>query len=242
MSLEQILLTITIIFAGHFVKGFSGFGSAIVAAPLLALFMPLRTVVPLMALVSLPAGVFMVATTWRHVAWRETLLVSVGMIVTTWAGLPVLLAVENQVLKQAFAVVMVLFVLPALWGRGPVRQRRAHPLVTLLVGVVAGLTGILFAVPGPPLVLYFTYTMSDDVDRFRGTLSAILLINAAIQAVAFAGEGVLTVELLVLSVALVPVLVAGLWLGGWLVRRVQVRRFRQAVAGILIANAVLLWF
>jgi len=241
MSPGQIVLVAAIIFAGHFVKGFSGFGSAIVAAPLLALFMPLRAIVPLMALVSLPAGAYMVIATWRHIDWRETLLVSVGMIVTTWIGMQVLLTVENQVLKQAFAVATVLFVLPALWDRRPVRRRRAHPLATLLVGTVAGLTGVLFAVPGPPVVLYFTYTMTDDVNRFRGTLSAIFLSNALIQVVAFAGEGVLTADLLLLAGVLMPSLLAGLWVGSWLVQRVQVRRFRQAVAGILIANAVLLW-
>ncbi|MBU0491701.1 MAG: sulfite exporter TauE/SafE family protein [Chloroflexi bacterium] len=242
MTPEQILLTILIIFIGHMIKGFTGFGSALVASPLMAWFMPLRAIVPLMALIGVPSGAYMMAVTRRHIDWRETLLVSAAMIVTTWIGMQVLLTVENQILKQAFAVVTVLFTLPILWNRMPTRQRRSHPLATLLVGAAAGLAGILFAVPGPPLVLYFSYTMTDDVDRFRGTLSAIFLSSGLIQTVAFAGEGMLTPDLLGLAVALTPVVFVGLWAGDWLVRRAPAQRFRWVVAAVLIANAVLLWF
>lgn len=95
MGLEEFTLATGIVFLAYFVKGFSGFGSAIIAAPLLALFLSLQTAVSLLAILGLVANVLMAWVTWRHIDCRETALISEGLlpfplVLTALALIPVM--------------------------------------------------------------------------------------------------------------------------------------------------------
>ncbi len=239
MGFEEIVFVTGIVFLAYFTRGFSGFGAAIVAAPLLVLFLPMQTMVLLLAMLGIPANVLMVWLTWQHVAWGEALLISAGMAVSTFLGMQVLFTLDDRLLKQIFAVAMVLLALLSLWRPAEASTRRRNPALEFAAGALGGLTGALFAINGPPVVLYLTYTM-DDKDRFRGTLSVIFLLGALWKGVVFLGRGLLTLQSVWVSLALWPVLALALFLGGRLSGRVNMERFRQIVVGLLVLNAALL--
>lgn len=245
MSFEEIVLVTGIVFLAYFTKGFSGFGEAIVAAPLLALFLPLQTVVPLFAMLAILSNALMVWFTWRHIAWGEALLISAGTAVSTLLGVQVLLNLDDRLLKQIFAVAMVLLAIPSLWRPAGTTTRRRNLALEFAAGALSGLTGTLFAIGGPPVVLYLTHTM-DDKDRFRGTLSGTFLLSALWRGVVFFGHGLLTLQLAWIALALLPVLALALYLGGRLSGKVNMERFRQIVVGLLVLSAALLllktWF
>src|SRR5262249_819498 len=56
-----------VVFAGFGVRGFTGFGAVMAAIPLLALRMPLKQAVALLAVLSLVNGFWLVADAWAHV-------------------------------------------------------------------------------------------------------------------------------------------------------------------------------
>ena len=76
-SYGQIALTALIVCVAFVVRGMSGFGSSLVAMPLLALIMPIHTAVPLMGLLAfvlicclLTATVVVAAVATAGAAWR----------------------------------------------------------------------------------------------------------------------------------------------------------------------------
>ena len=58
LSFEALLLITLIVFLGGLIKGFLGFGMPLFATPLLALFMPLLSVIPMMAVPVLASNIY----------------------------------------------------------------------------------------------------------------------------------------------------------------------------------------
>ena len=69
-TLTQVLLTAAVVYAAFFVRGMSGFGTSLVAMPLLVFVLPIRTAVPLMGLLVFVLFVFLTIRDRRDVLWR----------------------------------------------------------------------------------------------------------------------------------------------------------------------------
>lgn len=69
----QIVLSITIIFIAYTIKGLSGFGSGLIAIPLLAFIFPLTVIVPLLGLLSYSGTIMQSVHLRKQVVWRDML-------------------------------------------------------------------------------------------------------------------------------------------------------------------------
>ena len=79
MSSEHIAATAAILLAAYFIRGITGFGSGLISVPLLALFLPLTFVVPVILLLDFTASLVIGGFSRQHVRWRELLiLIPVG--------------------------------------------------------------------------------------------------------------------------------------------------------------------
>jgi len=110
----------------------------------------------------------------------------------------------------------------------PHRRRRAE----LGIGIVAGFTGGIAGVWGPPTVLYLTAIETAKAEQMRvqgivyGAGSLVLLVSHL-------GSGVLNAQTIPLSVAMLAPCLAGLVLGYWAHARMDQARFKQATLFVL---------
>jgi len=109
LSLTQIVLSIVIIFIAYTIKGLSGFGSGLVAIPLLAFMFPLDFIVPALALLSYIGTIIQSVTLRKHAVWRDiwpllpfSLL---GISVAIW----LLVSVDAKILTMALGVLVLLY-------------------------------------------------------------------------------------------------------------------------------------
>ena len=73
LSWLQILLAILVIFIAYIIKGLSGFGSGLVAVPLLAFILPLIVIVPILGLLSYGGTVMQSISLRKQVVWPDLL-------------------------------------------------------------------------------------------------------------------------------------------------------------------------
>ena len=71
MTIETFAPALAIILGAYFIRGITGFGSGLIAVPLLALILPLQTVVPLVLVLDLCASLIMSHKARAHVQWAE---------------------------------------------------------------------------------------------------------------------------------------------------------------------------
>jgi len=154
--------------------------------------------------------------------------VAIGIPVGAWAlGLS-----DAGVLLKALGVVLLIV------GTGflivpPHRVVRWPGWVAGPVGLSSGLLTGLFGTGGPPLVMYYQLSGADKA-AFRGNLMAIFLLMTFIRVPSYVGMGLITAERLWSSLAVLPAVLAGAWIGNRLHLRIEEATFRRLVAGALV--------
>lgn len=210
MNPETLLPALAIIFSAYFIRGITGFGSGLIAVPLLALFLPLQTVVPLVLVIDVSASLIMSSNARAHVQWKEIMPLLPTMLLGTITGATLLVSLPREPLLTALALFVILFGLRYLLNiHGDKQISRGW---SVPVGLIGGLIGAMFGTGGPPYVIYLTHRTKDK-SRLRATLSGLFMLEGSFRVVVFLITGLLGMHLLPLLFTLAPVMILALYLG-----------------------------
>jgi uncharacterized membrane protein YfcA len=236
---ELILLAGVIVFIGHFIKGFSGFASALFAIPLLALFLDIKFVVPVFLLFDLISGLILTIQTRRFIDRKSGFLILSGLAIGTAVGTYMLVSFGNEALKSVFGVIVILFALKILILDKDGVKRRISKAWAPVSGIAGGCTGAMFGLNGPPMVLYLTYRPMDR-QVFRATLYGLFFVDACYRLVLFSVHKLITLEVIKFALYLSPFLLIGLFLGSRLHTQAGESLFQKIIASILVITGLFL--
>lgn len=242
IGLSTLLLAGVIIFGGHFVKGVSGFGSALFAVPLLLLILDIKIVTPTFLLFDLASGVLLVASNWRSINRRLLLLLLSGMIVGSGLGTWILVSFDHEILKRILGVLVTAWALTMLLESQPeilTSRGTLGDALAPLSGFLGGTLGAMFSVNGPPIIIYLSHVLGDK-QVFRATLYGVFFADACYKFVLFTLGGLLDRKVFGLAALLAPFLVVGVAAGSWLQRFLDQAMFRKTVAAMLAVTGVLM--
>jgi uncharacterized protein len=205
-------------------RSFTGFGFALAAVPVLSLLLPPTEAVVLSSALALALGVVSVRRFWSHVVWTKLFAMGAMSIIGTYIGVRILVSMSTSV----FQVCVGLSVLAACIAlkASPDKASGERPLVGGVAGFVSGLMNGAMAIPGPPIIVYALYVERDPV-RSRALMMCFFSLSAAIALTAFAGNGLLDVELLPFILFALPALFLGDWIGAGLFRRHADQLYRR---------------
>ncbi len=238
--------------AAGFTQGFAGFGSTVIALPLLVAVLGMRVAVPLGCLMALTINVALVGRLFGHMR-RGPLTV---LLLTSLPGMAVggrLLSVAPEAWLEGLlgAMVLAFTVFAARTaptgnddGAAPPLHAAGTPLrhvVTVAVGLVSGALGAAVGINGPPVV---AWAMRQGWGRhaLKATLVGYFLL-AGVGIVGAQGlHGELTGRVLLLFCAGLPALAAGLYGGHLCFGRLDEAAFRRVLLGLFaVSGAGLLW-
>lgn len=218
-SMSAALITIMAgIFAAGFLRGFTGFGLALAAVPILALVLPPQLVVPIIVTLQLLSGAIDIPLAWRAADWRSLPWLAAGMVICTPLGLLALSFMSADVARLVLGGLILGSV--AMLARGA--RLPAHPRlwITLLVGAISGVMNGLAAMAGPPAVVYFL-AQARTPQVIRATTISYFVLTAIAAIIPMAWRGLATWETTIWGLVSLPALLAGQWLGTMGFRRVS---------------------
>jgi uncharacterized membrane protein YfcA len=216
------------------VFGMTGFGSSLVAMPLLVLVVPLRTAVPLMLVFDLVSGLLLGLRNRRHIDRREGVRLVPFMLAGMAAGVMALVRTPERRLLAVLGLFILALSVWNLAGRGG--PRRLTPAWAAPFGIVGGFFTALFGTGGPFYTIYLTCRMHDKL-ALRATIGGVLFFSAVARLVLFSGAGLYGQPgLPQLAAVLLPFALGGLYLGNRLHRRLPDDRVRQAIWMVLLAG------
>lgn len=217
---------------GALVQGAVGYGMAMVAAPLLALFDPALVPVPLLLLATVHS-VLAVIRDGRHADWPGVGWAMLGRLPGTALGVLAVMTLSQRL----FALVVGLCVLACVVLSLLTWQPRPRPRSLLLAGIASGAGGTAASIGGPPVALLY---QNEAGPRVRGTLSAYFVLGSVMSIAALAAAGQVTSESLASTALLTPFLLAGFALSGPARQVLDKGWTRRAVLAVATASAVLL--
>jgi len=238
LPLETLLLAGLIVSGAYVVFGLTGFGSTIIAVPLLALLVPIKFAVPLMMLLDL-AATLIVGVKFRKDIRRDELgWLVVFMLFGMFIGLTLLIKLPEHALLLALG----LFVLGyAAWGllrKGPlpsIRRAWSGPF-----GVAGGALSALFGTGGVVFAIYLSGRLTDK-DELRTANSMMIMASAVARIFLFGASGLLTQEgLLGAALMLVPAMLLGFFAGNRLHSSVPSAMVVKAMHAVLVVAGITL--
>jgi uncharacterized membrane protein YfcA len=229
-----------IVFLASLIRSTFGFGEALIAVPLLALFLPVSVAAPLVVLLSTVIAAIVVVQDWHKIHLRS----AAWLLAPTFLGIPLgialLASTHQQLVKATLAVLLIAFSGYSLFRRNPPQLHNdSHPLM-LLCGFVAGILGGAYGMNGPPLVIYGAMRRWSP-QHFRATLQGYFLPASLLTLAGYWYRGLWTPAVTHASLVSLPALIPAMLLGRWLNHRLRGDAFLRYVhAGLVCIGLVLL--
>lgn len=236
-SAVQWATLVAVVLLAGFVRGFTGFGSALVMAPSFAVTVGPHWGVAIIALLNLATAGQLVRQSLSAVDWSVVGPMALAAVVGIPLGVWLLASIDaEQVTRLVSLAVIGAGIM--LWVGLRRRGGFAWP-VTTLVGLASGfLTGV-GGIGGPPAVLYLV-SGNEGAARSRASFIVYFAIIQAVVVVPLLVAGIVTFPALCASLALLPAYFISTQLGAALFGRMRPTvMFDRLVIGLLIGVGLL---
>ncbi len=232
---EGVWLVVLAAFAGGIVRGFTGFGTAMVYLPVAGLFLTPFEALTTLIVKDLIGPLIHVPRAFREGDSRDVVRLGLGAFFAVPMGVWVLTLVTPEGFRWGVSLIaLVLLVLLASGFRYP--GRLTAPLV-YAAGALGGFLGGFVGLPGPPVImLYLASTLPAPV--VRANLMLYLILADVLMLAVIGWKGYLVHSALVLGALLIPPYMAGNWVGALLFRPEAEVGYRRVAYAIIAGSAV----
>ena len=233
----QYGLVVLILITAYTFRGVSGFGSGLIAIPLLVLILPISIVVPMMVLLDFIASV---SHSIRHrevTRWKMIFPLLPFTLAGVLLALFIFKTVDTNLLVKTLGVVILLFAIYNFIS--PTPHRQGGKLWAVPAGVFGGLVGTLFGTGGPFYVIYLQLRHLNKA-AFRATIATIFMIDGGIRVGGFALSGFFTHQTLLLTALGLPIMGLAMYVGGHIHTSISQTTFHRAIGVLLLVSGAAL--
>ncbi|MDP9651075.1 sulfite exporter TauE/SafE family protein [Paraburkholderia caledonica] len=236
----QLLVLCAGVAVAYVIFGLAGFGTALVAGPVLAQFVPVATIVPLLALLDFVAAGVNVARDGKAADTSELKRIVPAMALGSLCGATILLLGRPEVLLLALGVFAVGYAIYSLSGYKS--GARFTPRAALPLGLVGGVFSALFGSGGFIYAIYLAGRIEAS-ERIRVTQSTLIGLSTLTRALLFLLAGVYANrQMLLLAASLLPAMLIGATVGRRITLALSRAQFLRIVSAIVLCSGTaLIW-
>ena len=234
-SISWVLALCAVFFAA-FIRGITGFGFALILAPVLLLILNPTSVVVVNLFLGLLSNILVLSYSLKKVNLKKIL----PMVMSSSLGIPlgawIITLTTPSTLKILIGGVTVSFaVLLALgFSKAFTREKLACSVAGFLSGILSSSTSL----GGPPVVL-FMHNQNWQREMIHTSLATYFLFACSWSLVVLSVAGMVDTKIIASAASLVPALLAGVGLGMVVFRRINTRYFRWLSIAIVICSGIL---
>jgi hypothetical protein len=237
MSLEgaaAALALAPIAFAGGFIQGLTGFGSALVTIPLATFFVPLPFALAVFAIVDFANGLRLGLENPKNAVLGDIARMVPLMIVGIVTGTTLLVNLPRNASLIALGTFVLAYAVYSL-------VRRGGPAVVsrnwaFFAGFCGGLSGTLFGAGGPPYAIYLSHRPLTK-EQFRATMTLTTIFSIGLRLIAFAVTGLLTRDgVWIAAAASIPAGLFAIYFASKIFRAISREMVMRGVAILLLAS------
>jgi len=235
--MTALLVAGLIFLLAGFVQGLTGFGSALVAIPLLSFLFDIKTAVPLCMLNGLIITSYLAFTLRRHLDRDKIAPLLIGALPGPGVGVYLLKEVDGSLIRYGIGVLLIGYsVFNLIISPRPLNPGRGWGY---LAGFLTGTIGAAFSAGGPPAIIYTTLT-SWKKDQIKATLTGFFVVNGYITAMVHAVSGVTTLTTVKIFAVTAPFVLIGTTIGSLVSRRVNRKTYLKIIYFFLIGMGIMM--
>ncbi|MET0051853.1 MAG: sulfite exporter TauE/SafE family protein, partial [Candidatus Thiodiazotropha sp.] len=225
--------------SAYIVRGIAGFGSGLIAIPLLALIMPLSIAVPMIVLLDYVASASHGLSNRKAIQWRDLLPLLPFSLLGVVLALYLFQSLDTQVLIRGLGIFLLLFAVYSLFSFTP----KSQPSILWAIpgGILGGLIGTLFGTGGPFYVIYLKLRGLQK-NSFRATFAAIFLLDGLGRISGYLITGFFDLNQILLTALALPLMAVGMYVGGQIHTNLSQQTFQRGISVLLIFSGLSLLF
>jgi uncharacterized membrane protein YfcA len=230
---------ILILCGGVLIQALVGFGSALIAMPLLIQLIGIRTAAPLFALVAITIEALLILRYRHTLRWEAVQRLVIGALCGIPLGIIGARAIDERLAMLLLGLLTAGYGMYALLGLKV--HGMQHPNWGYGIGFISGLLSGAYNTGGPPYVIYGTSQAWQPVE-FKANLQSVFVVNSITVNMLHWVNGGITPNVAWFYVLATPVVLVTLWIGFRLDKRINPTHFRKIVLILLVIIGLSLIF
>lgn len=218
-------------------RGLTGFGAGMIFVPLAGGAVGPLAAIGLIWTIDTPTVLSVAPGAIRRGDWRQTGILFAGWAITTPGAITMLKWLDPMSVRWIVSLLILTAV--ALLVCGWTYRGKPTPRLAFATGVVAGITGGLTGLSGPPIVILWLAAATATAMNVRDNLNLFFLVTTAVYLVLFAMAGILNGPVIRLGLLLAVPYGAGVIAGTLTFRMLGERNYRRAAYFVVGCAAIL---
>ena len=203
-------IVLTIVTLAGFLRGFIGFGSALICIPVVSLLFGPRVAVPVVTLISMPGAIQLLPDAIRHSERAIVWPIALGIFLAAPVGTSILVAVDPAIMKIVISALVIAMV--AFLAMGWQLKQQVHRGMLLFAGGVGGFVQGVSGMGGPPVVAV-ALSRTGAPERQRGNVLGVMTAISVSALIPQYSYGLFTPQAIAIAaIFLLPHLFSN-WLG-----------------------------
>lgn len=235
-SIVQISVMLMAVLCSYIIFGMIGFGTALIASPVLLQFLPLAEIIPLLALLDLCTALSNLIRDGKKADITELKRLIPLMCVGSLIGFLLLLKIKPETSLLAFAVFILLYALYALSGIQPERRFDSKHVVPF--GFGGGLLGAMFGSGGFMYSIYLNGRLQDP-QKIRITQTTLIGCSTLLRVILFALAGVyFSWHIFALMLLFIPSMLIGSYVGKHITLKLSKAQFLKIIHVVIFFSGL----
>jgi len=209
-SIHLIFLTIIVIIIGGILRGFLGFGPALLTIPMLAyIYSPTEALV-IHIIMEIPSTVFLLPTALKYSDKRAILPIFLAMVSFIPVGMYLVVILDPEIIRRTISIIVLVLVamLSSGWDLKSFIGLKSMILSGMIGGFIQGIAGI----GGAPIVTILL-ARNDSEDVSRGNILFLMGAIVVFSIISQSLYGLMSLELITLGFFASPVYITATYLG-----------------------------
>jgi len=217
-----------------------GFGEALIAVPLLSLFLPIEMAVPLTVLMSILVALVVIIQDHKQIHFSSAKWLVLFAALGIPFGLLILFYGNEFYVKVGLGILIIIYSLYTLFGKNTFTLEKDNKLWLFICGFLSGIFGGAYGVNGPPLVVYGNLRKWDP-QYFRATLQAYFFPANLLGLFGYIYKGMVTSVVMEYFLYSLLVIFPAIFLGRYLNKKLKGDSFYKYVyLGLILIGFILI--
>lgn len=238
MEFSSAILIFLFALGGSFIQRVTGFGFGIFIMTALPFLLPsYGEATALSGLLAILCSTIPAITHFKYLKWKKLAVILPVFLVLSFVSVRLVGTIDTHSMKRVLGAVLIAVSIYFYFFSGKIRVNPGIGIQASM-GSLSGLMGGLFAMQGPPAVIYFTST-TDTKEEYIAISQWFFVIGNIGMTFFRANNGFVTRTVGLDWLVGAPAVILGLYLGAKVNRHLPVEIMRRCVYGYMAISGIL---